>query len=218
MSGEVTAIVDYDSGNLHSAEKAVQRMAAPLGQTVIVTADPDAVARADRIVLPGVGAFGDCAAGLAAIPGMTEALETRVRRDGRPFLGVCVGAQLMAREGDERGMHDGLGWIDGLVTAITPRDPALKIPHMGWNKLSFRPRARGAHPVLDGLGPEPYAYFVHSYHMRPTDPSVILAEAEYGGPITAIFGRDSMIGCQFHPEKSQVLGLSLIDRFLRWRP
>lgn len=213
MSGTV-AIVDYDSGNLHSAEKAFQRMAEPLGQSVRVTADPEVVLAADRIVLPGVGAFGDCAAGLRAIPGMTAALEQRVRRDGRPFLGVCVGAQLMASAGDERGLHDGLGWIDGLVTAITPSDKTLKIPHMGWNRLTVR----AAHPVLSDLPPEPYAYFVHSYHMRPKEEGVVLAETDYGGPITAIVGRESLLGCQFHPEKSQSLGLALIDRFLRWRP
>ena len=211
---ETVAIVDYDSGNLHSAEKAFQRMAGPLGQTVRVTADPDAVLRADRLVLPGVGSFGDCAAGLRAIPGMTEAIETRARRDARPFLGICVGAQLMAARGDERGLHDGFGWIDGLVTAISPKDKALKIPHMGWNRLEMR----AAHPVLDGLPTDAYAYFVHSYHLRAEDASMVLAEADYGGPITAIFGRDTLLGCQFHPEKSQRLGLALIDRFLRWRP
>lgn len=212
--GETVAIIDYDSGNLHSAEKAFQRMAGPLGQSVSVTSDPDVVLRADRIVLPGVGAFGDCAAGLRAVPGMVEALESRARKDGRPFLGVCVGAQLMASRGDERGLHDGLGWLDGLVTAITPDDESLKIPHMGWNRLAMR----AEHPVLDGLPTESYAYFVHSFHMRPADRSVVLAEADYGGPITAIVGRDSLLGCQFHPEKSQTLGLALIDRFLRWRP
>ena len=211
---ETVAIVDYDSGNLHSAEKAFQRMAEPLGHAVRVTADPDAVARADRIVLPGVGSFGDCASGLRAVSGMTDAIESRAVRDGRPFLGICVGAQLMAARGDERGMHRGFGWIDGLVTAIRPRDPALKIPHMGWNKLEFRAR----HPVLDDLPQDAYAYFVHSYHLQAENSRAVLAEADYGGPITAIFGRDTLLGCQFHPEKSQRLGLSLIDKFLRWRP
>lgn len=212
--GERVVIVDYDSGNLHSAEKAFQRMAAPLGQSVAVSSEPEAVALADRIVLPGVGAFGDCAAGLDAIPGMIEALERRVHQDGKPFMGVCVGAQLMATRGDERGVHDGLGWINGLVTAITPSDPTLKIPHMGWNKL----RLLRPHPVLTGLPADPYAYFVHSYHMRPEDDAVVLAEADYGGPITAIVGRDNLLGCQFHPEKSQAVGLAIIDSFLRWRP
>lgn len=211
---ETVAVVDYGSGNLHSAEKAFQRMAAPLNQEVVVTAEPERVAAADRIMLPGVGAFGDCAAGLRAIPGMTEALETRVRIQGRPFLGVCVGAQLMARRGDERGDHDGLGWIEGVVTAITPSDPRLKIPHMGWNQLE----QRAAHPVLSDLPTPAYAYFVHSFHMLPKDPATVLAETEYGGPITAIVGRDTAIGFQFHPEKSQAVGLALIDRFLRWRP
>lgn len=211
---QAVAIVDYDSGNLHSAEKAFQRMAEPLGQSVTVTADPDVVRRADRVVLPGVGAFGDCAAGLRAVPGMIEALESRVRKDGRPFLGICVGAQLLASRGDERGLHDGLGWISGLVTAIKPSDPSLKIPHMGWNRLEMR----GAHAVLDGLPIDAHAYFVHSYHILPEDGGHVLAQADYGGPLTAIVGRDNLLGCQFHPEKSQRLGLALIDQFLRWRP
>ncbi|MEM9726450.1 MAG: imidazole glycerol phosphate synthase subunit HisH [Pseudomonadota bacterium] len=211
---ETVVLIDYGSGNLHSAEKAFQRMAAPLSQRVEVTSDPDAVRRADRVMLPGVGAFGDCAAGLRAIPGMTEALTQRVLGDGRPFLGVCVGAQLLATAGEERGRHEGLGWIGGKVEALTPADPALKIPHMGWNRLQV---SATEHPVLGGL-PDAHAYFVHSYHLVADAPSMLLATARYGGDVTAAVGRDSILGVQFHPEKSQRLGLALIDRFLRWRP
>ncbi|KAA5600423.1 imidazole glycerol phosphate synthase subunit HisH [Blastochloris sulfoviridis] len=213
------AIVDYGSGNLHSARKAVERAAqeAGLDQDVVVTADPEAVRRADRVVLPGVGAFADCRAGLDAIPGMIEALEDTVRRRGRPFLGICVGMQLMAERGREYQVTPGLGWIAGEVDRIQPTDPALKIPHMGWNTLEVR----RAHPLLAGIPTGPsglHAYFVHSYHLTPADPADLVATADYGGPVTAIVARDSMAGTQFHPEKSQRLGLALLANFLSWSP
>jgi glutamine amidotransferase len=213
------AIVDYGSGNLHSAAKAFERAARESGhdQPIVVTRDPDAVRRAERVVLPGVGAFADCRHGLDAVPGMVEALEETVRGKGRPFLGICVGMQLMAERGREYVVTEGLGWVRGEVDKIAPSDPALKIPHMGWNTLAARTR----HQLLDGipLGPDGlHAYFVHSYQLRPADGADLVAEADYGGPITAIVGRDSMAGTQFHPEKSQKLGLALIANFLRWKP
>jgi len=213
------AIVDYGSGNLHSAAKAFERAARESGhdQPIVVTRDPDAVARADRIVLPGVGAFADCRRGLDAVGGMVEALNERVRRQGRPFLGICVGMQLMAERGREYEVTPGLGWIAGEVDRITPADPALKIPHMGWNTLNeIKP-----HALLDGVkvGPQGlHAYFVHSYHLNAADRADVVAEADYGGPVTAIVGRDTVVGTQFHPEKSQRLGLRLIANFLKWTP
>ncbi|MGH6769675.1 MAG: imidazole glycerol phosphate synthase subunit HisH [Xanthobacteraceae bacterium] len=213
------AIVDYGSGNLHSAAKAFERAARDNGhdQPIVVTREPDAVARADRVVLPGVGAFADCRRGLDALPGMVEALNETVRRNGRPFLGICVGMQLMAERGREYEVTEGLGWIPGEVDRIAPADPDLKIPHMGWNTLNaFRP-----HPLLDGIAVGPqglHAYFVHSFHLKPSQRSDLLAEADYGGPVTAIVGRDTMVGTQFHPEKSQRLGLKLIANFLKWSP
>jgi glutamine amidotransferase len=212
-------IVDYGSGNLHSAAKAFERAARESGQAqpILVTNDPDAVRRADRVVLPGVGAFADCRRGLDAVPGMVEALEEAVRRKGRPFLGICVGMQLMAERGREYIVTDGLGWIGGEVDRIEPSDPSLKIPHMGWNTLN----ARRPHALLDGIkvGPEGlHAYFVHSYHLKPAARDDLVAEADYGGPITAIVARDTMAGTQFHPEKSQRLGLALIANFLKWTP
>jgi glutamine amidotransferase len=213
------AIVDYGSGNLHSAAKAFERAAhdAGLDQPIVVTADPAAVARADRVVLPGVGAFADCRRGLDAVPGMVEALEEAVRRNGRPFFGICVGMQLLAERGCEYEVMDGLGWIAGEVDRIAPNDPNLKIPHMGWNTLNV---AR-SHPLLDGLefGPQGrHAYFVHSYQFRPAQRADLVAAADYGGAVTAIVGRDNIVGTQFHPEKSQKLGLALIANFLRWKP
>jgi glutamine amidotransferase len=213
------AIVDYGSGNLHSAAKAFERAARESGhdQPIVVTRDPDAVRKASRVVLPGVGAFADCRKGLDAVPGMVEALEETVRKNGRPFLGICVGMQLMAERGREYVVTDGLGWIKGEVDKIAPSDPALKIPHMGWNTLA----ARNTHKLLEGipLGPQGlHAYFVHSYQLRPADSGDLVAQADYGGPITAVVGRDSMVGTQFHPEKSQKLGLALIANFLRWKP
>ncbi|QFU14949.1 imidazole glycerol phosphate synthase subunit HisH [Microvirga thermotolerans] len=212
-------IVDYGSGNLHSAAKAFERAAreAGLDETITVSSDPALVARADRIVLPGVGAFADCRRGLDAVPGMVEAMERRVRQEGRPFMGICVGMQLMASRGLEHATTEGLGWIPGDVKAIVPQDPSLKIPHMGWNTLE----ARGAHPVLEGVptGPDGlHAYFVHSYAFSPAEARDVLATVDYGGPVTAIVARDNLVGTQFHPEKSQALGLRLIANFLRWRP
>ena len=208
-----TAIVDYGSGNLRSAEKALSRVAAGPGERILVTADPAAVAAADRVVLPGVGAFADCRRGLEAIPGMVEALEGHVG-SGKPFLGICVGMQLMAREGLEHGTTPGFGWIGGQVVPIEPADPALKVPHMGWNALTVR----AAHPVLAGIESGAHAYFVHSYHMRPDDPAHLLAEVDHGGPIAAVIGRDNLVGTQFHPEKSQETGLRLLGNFLAWTP
>jgi glutamine amidotransferase len=213
------AIIDYGSGNLHSAAKAFERAAREEGSklAVKVTADPREVECAERVVLPGVGAFADCKRGLEAIPGMIEALDETVRVQGRPFLGICVGLQLMAERGLEHGSTAGLGWIEGEVRPLAPADPSLKIPHMGWNVL----RARTAHALLEGIptGEEGLnAYFVHSYHLVPKDESVLVAEADYGGPVTAMVARDNMAGTQFHPEKSQKLGLKLIANFLRWQP
>ncbi len=216
---ERVVIIDYGSGNLHSALKAFERAAreADLSAKIVLSGNADDVAAADRVVLPGVGAFADCKAGLDAVPGMREALEATVRERARPFLGICVGMQLMAQRGLEHGTHDGLGWIDGDVTAIAPNDPALKIPHMGWNTLV----PRSTHPLLDGipLGPDGlHAYFVHSYHMQPVDSGVVVAETDYAGPITAVVATENMVGTQFHPEKSQTLGLRLIANFLSWKP
>jgi glutamine amidotransferase len=213
------AIVDYGSGNLHSAAKAFERAARESGhdQPITVTSDPDAVARADRVVLPGVGAFADCRRGLDEIDGMVEALNETVLQRGRPFFGICVGMQLMAERGREYQVTPGLGWIAGEVDRITPADASLKIPHMGWNTLNMLQ----AHPLLDEipLGPDGlHAYFVHSYELKTSKHSDLVAQADYGGPLTAIVGRDSMVGTQFHPEKSQRLGLKLIANFLKWMP
>jgi glutamine amidotransferase len=215
----IVTIIDYGSGNLRSASKAFARAAADNGidAEISVTADPDLVACADRIVLPGVGAFADCRDGLRAATGMWDAVETAVHGRGRPFLGICVGMQLMAERGLEHEVTDGLGWIPGEVDKITPADPALKIPHMGWNTLN----AIKPHPLLDGIetGPQGlHAYFVHSYHLKASDRSDLVAQADYGGPVTAIIGRDNLVGTQFHPEKSQAAGLRLIANFLAWRP
>ncbi len=213
------AIVDYGSGNLHSAHKAFERAAreAGLAGAIAVTPDPKIVAGADHIVLPGVGAFADCRRGLDALPGMVEALREAVLENGRPFLGICVGMQLLATRGLEHGETPGLGWIEGEVAALKPDDASLRIPHMGWNTLD----ARRAHPVLKDIPTGPkglHAYFVHSYAFRPADPEDVIASADYGGAFAALIGRDNMIGSQFHPEKSQTLGLALIANFLRWRP
>jgi glutamine amidotransferase len=210
------AIVDYGSGNLRSAAKAFERAAAETGiaEPVVVTSRPDEVAAADRLVLPGVGAFADCRRGLAAIPGLEDAVVEAIMGRGRPFLGICVGMQLMAEHGREFETVEGLGWIPGDVVAIDPDDPALKVPHMGWNELA--PRA--GHPVLDGLPAGTHVYFVHGYHFRVTREADLLASVEYGGPVVAAVGRDNLIGTQFHPEKSQAAGLRLIANFLKWRP
>jgi glutamine amidotransferase len=213
------AIIDYGSGNLHSALKAFERAARDSGSVLkpVLTSDPDVVASADRVVLPGVGAYGDCKRGLEAVPGMREALEDAVRAKGRPFLGICVGMQLMATRGLEHGVTEGLNWIAGEVSQITPSDPSLKIPHMGWNTLDVV----NPHPLLDGISTGPqglHAYFVHSYHFLAKEEAHIIARTEYGGPITAMVGKDNMAGTQFHPEKSQMLGLKLIVNFLKWSP
>lgn len=213
------AIVDYGSGNLHSAAKAFERAARESRheQRIAVTGDPDVVARADRIVLPGVGAFADCRHGLDKIPGMVEALEQSVRNKGRPFFGICVGMQLMAEHGREYQVTPGLGWISGEVDRIAPSDRDLKIPHMGWNTINML----RAHPLFEEipLGPDGlHAYFVHSYELKTAQRGDLVAQADYGGPLTAVVGRDNMIGTQFHPEKSQRLGLTLIANFLKWKP
>lgn len=209
------AIIDYGSGNLRSAAKAFERAGrdAGLSADVLVTSDPDAVRGAERIVLPGVGAFGDCRAGLDAIPGMVEALEETVRKEGKPFFGICVGMQLMAERGLEHGSHEGLGWLKGDVVKIKPSDPALKIPHMGWNELEIV----NGHPLLEEM-PATHAYFVHSYAFAVADPDALVARVDYGGPVTAMVAKDNMAGTQFHPEKSQALGLALIGNFLKWKP
>lgn len=213
------AIVDYGSGNLHSAAKAFERAAREGGadDDIRVTSDPDVVSRADRVVLPGVGAFADCRRGLDAVDGMIAAMEEAVVVKGRPFLGICVGMQLMATRGLEYETSEGLDWIHGDVTAIRPDDPGLKIPHMGWNTL----HPQRDHPLLEGIptGPEGlHAYFVHSYALQPRDHDDVVAVSAYGGAVSAVVARENMAGTQFHPEKSQMLGLALIGNFLRWRP
>jgi glutamine amidotransferase len=213
------AIIDYGAGNLRSAANAFERVAHERGKgdEIVVTADPGMVRKADRIMLPGVGAFADCMAGLQAVSGMIEVLDEKVIKGGAPFLGVCVGMQLLASEGREKTVTKGLGWIPGAVEKITPSDPALKIPHMGWNTISVtRP-----HALLSGItdGPDGlHAYFVHSYHLKTDDPAHLLATTDYGGALTACVGRDNIFGTQFHPEKSQALGLKLIENFLGWMP
>jgi imidazole glycerol-phosphate synthase subunit HisH len=212
----LVAIVDYGSGNLRSAAKAFERAAAEnaISAEITVTSAPDTIAGADRLVLPGVGAFADCRRGLAAVSGLEQALNEAVRSRARPFLGICVGMQLMAARGREFETVDGLGWIDGEVLAIEPADAALKIPHMGWNEIE----PRSSHPLLDGLKAGAHAYFVHSYHFRLANARDLLAVTDYGGPLAAVVGRDNLAGTQFHPEKSQQAGLRLIGNFLRWSP
>ena len=212
-------IIDYGSGNLHSAQKAFERAAgeAKLKTKIIVSSKPDDVVSAERIVLPGVCAFKDCRNGLMAVPGLKQALHEQVISKGKPFLGICVGMQLMATRGLEHDITPGLGWVAGDVKAIAPSDPALKIPHMGWNTIT--PNAQ--HALLDGIhtGDQGlHAYFVHSFHLQCTLPEDVIATADYGGAVTAIVGYDNMVGTQFHPEKSQALGLALITNFLRWKP
>ncbi|MGH6869954.1 MAG: imidazole glycerol phosphate synthase subunit HisH [Rhizomicrobium sp.] len=207
----LVALIDYGSGNLRSAERALARAGA---DTIAVTDDPHVVADADRIVLPGVGAFADCMRGLSAIPGMVGALEDAILKRGRPFLGICVGMQLLARVGREFGDHAGLGWIDGEVVRLAPADAALKIPHMGWNVLT----PSRAHPLLDGIEAGAHAYFVHSYEFRAAGEADVLAITDYGGPVTAMIARGNIAGTQFHPEKSQAVGLRLLANFLAWRP
>lgn len=214
---QTVAIIDYGAGNLKSAEKAFLRAAQETDTKVLVTADAEAVRLADRIVLPGVGAFADCMAGLDAVAGMHEVLNEKVIEGGTPFFGICVGMQLLASVGREKVETLGLGWIDGAIEKIVPSDATLKVPHMGWNTLDIAK----PHALLDGIATGEdglHAYFVHSYHMRVEHPGDVIATADYGGPITAIVGRDNIFGTQFHPEKSQTLGLALISNFLKWRP
>ncbi len=213
------AIIDYGSGNLHSARKAFERAAREAGvdEEIVVTSDPAAVAKADRIVLPGVGAFADCRRGLDSVDGMVDAMTEAVRRNGRPFFGICVGMQLMASRGLEYQTTLGLDWIGGDVKPIEPEDAGLKIPHMGWNTL----HPQREHPLLDGIETGPnglHAYFVHSFALDPENQDEVMAVTDYGGPLTAVVARDNMAGTQFHPEKSQKLGLALIANFLKWRP
>ena len=210
-----TVLIDYDSGNLHSAQKAFELMAHETGAgPVLVTDDPDTVARADRIVLPGDGAFPHCRGELFGRSALAEAIVEAVERRGVPFLGICVGMQMLATTGHEYEATPGFDWIGGDIRRISPADPALKIPHMGWNDLVIDQ----PHPVLDGIVTGDHASFVHSYAMTVNDPAHLLAHVDYGGDITAIVGRDTIIGTQFHPEKSQGPGLRLIGNFLRWRP
>jgi len=213
------AIVDYGSGNLHSAHKALERAARESGSRVEVrlTSDPEDIRKAERIVLPGVGAFADCRRGLDAVDGMVDALNEAVIEEGKPFLGVCVGMQLMATRGLEHQVTEGLGWIPGEVVAIEPADPSLKIPHMGWNTLIIRRE----HRLLDGIPTGEnglHAYFVHSFQLKPASSDLMIADTDYGTALTAIVGRDNLVGTQFHPEKSQTLGLALLRNFLQWRP
>jgi imidazole glycerol-phosphate synthase subunit HisH len=209
----VTALIDYGSGNLASAAKALARAANGKSE-VITTADPQVVKDAERVVLPGVGAFADCMRGLSAVPGMVEALREKVLKEGAPFLGICVGMQLMATVGVEFGRHAGLGWIAGEVVKIAPDDPALKIPHMGWNELNILTR----HPLLKGIETGAHAYFVHSFELKVALPEDLIATTDYGGPLTAMVGNENIAGTQFHPEKSQATGLKLLENFLSWRP
>ncbi|MFN3277470.1 MAG: imidazole glycerol phosphate synthase subunit HisH [Paracoccus hibiscisoli] len=206
------ALVDYDSGNLHSAEKAFQLMGRDAGAEVIVTADPEVAARADRIVLPGDGAFPACRTALGEVDGMAEAIQQAVLTRGVPFMGICVGMQMLATTGHEYRQTPGLDWIGGEIRAIAA--PGLKVPHMGWNDLVID----HPHPVLEGITTGDHAYFVHSWQFQVTDPAHLLAHVDYGGPVTAVVGRDNIIGTQFHPEKSQGVGLRLIANFLRWNP
>ena len=213
------AIIDYGSGNLRSATRAFERAARESGidAAIDLTADPDAVATADRVVLPGVGAYADCAAGLAAVPGMMDALEEATGAKARPFLGICVGMQLMSERGLEKTTTKGFGWIKGDVVEITPDDPSLKIPQIGWNTI----HVKRSHVLLDGIpiGSDGlHAYFVHSYHLAASDPDELVATTDYGGEVTALVARDNRAGTQFHPEKSQALGLALVANFLKWRP
>ena len=213
----ILALIDYGSGNLRSAERALARAAAESGHRIeiIVTSDPQTVSRAERIVLPGVGAFADCMAGLAAVPGLIEAMTQSVRQRGQPFLGICVGMQLLAGRGHEHGTHAGLGWIEGEVVRLAPHDPTLKIPQMGWNELDL---LQGGHPLIEGLVAGDHAYFVHSYHFRPRTRGAVLAEVTYGETVAAMVTEENIAGTQFHPEKSQRVGLRILSNFLTWKP
>ena len=212
----LTAVIDYGSGNLRSAAKAFERAAGELtgDERIVVTSDPDEVAHADRIVLPGQGAFADCRRGLAGVAGLEEAVAEAVMTRGRPFFGICVGMQLMADRGREFEIVEGLGWVGGEIVPIEPANPSYKIPHMGWNEL----RLERSHPVFDGVMEGAHTYFVHSFHFAVADRTDLIATADYAQALTAAVGRDNMVGTQFHPEKSQAAGLRLIGNFLRWRP
>ncbi len=220
---QTVAIIDYGSGNLHSAAKAFERAAQQtMGETrIVITANARDIIAADRIVLPGVGAFADCKAGLMAISGLQNALEVAIIEHGRPFLGICVGMQLLATRGLEFKITEGLNWIPGEVKALTPSNPAFKIPHMGWNTLHTTSRSADTHPLLAGIATGEtgqHAYFVHSYQLTPDNPAHVIATTSYGGPVTALVAKHNVAGTQFHPEKSQALGLKLISNFLTWRP
>jgi glutamine amidotransferase len=214
LAGNSVAVVDYGSGNLRSAAKALERAAAGVsgGASITVTADPDVVAAAERIVLPGVGAFADCMNGLRGVRGMVEALDEGVRGQGKPFLGICVGMQLLATTGREHGDHPGLGWLPGEVLPLRP--DGIRVPHMGWNEL----RPARPHPLLEGLEDGAHVYFVHSFFFQPVEPGAVLADVDYGHRFAAVVGRDNIAGTQFHPEKSQAAGLQLLANFLQWRP
>ena len=210
-----TVIIDYESGNLHSAAKAFQRMAGETGAgEVIVTSNPEVVRTASRVVLPGDGAFPACRDQLYDHRGLFEAIEDTVIARGQPFMGICIGMQMLATRGLEYRETAGFDWISGTVERIAPSDPALKVPHMGWNDLVID----HPHPIFDGIATGNHAYFVHSYHFRVSDPAHLLAHVDYGGAITAVVGRDNMVGTQFHPEKSQATGLRMIANFLNWKP
>jgi glutamine amidotransferase len=204
-------IIDYGSGNLHSTAKSFEKMAAETGDTILVSDTLDTIQKADKIVLPGVGAFGDCMQGLKAIGGLVDVLEQKVQQDKTPFLGICVGMQLLAAKGYEHGEYEGFGWIDGEVKALKPSDASLKIPHMGWNELHFKAK----HPILEGIESGQHAYFVHSFHME-CEPSEVLATTDYGQDVTAIVAKGNVVGTQFHPEKSQAVGMQIIHNFLTW--
>jgi glutamine amidotransferase len=208
------ALIDYGSGNLASAAKALARAAEGTKYEIVTTADPDAIRTAERIVLPGVGAFADCMQGLSSIPGMVPTLREKVLKQGAPFLGICVGMQLLATVGKEFGDHLGLGWIAGEVVKIAPSDPSLKIPHMGWNELAIVQK----HALLNGIDNGAHAYFVHSYHFVPALPDDLVATTDYGQTLTAIIANENIAGTQFHPEKSQATGLKLLSNFLSWKP
>jgi glutamine amidotransferase len=216
---ERLAIVDYGAGNLRSVANALQTVARDMDREVeiLVTASADSLAAADRIVLPGVGAFGQCAAALRALPGVEAALRRRVLEERIPFLGVCVGMQLLARRGNEHGSHQGLGWIAGEVVRLQPADPLLKVPHMGWNPVRATPAGSG-HPMMRRTEDGGQAYFVHSFRFAPAEPGDLLATCDYGGDVAAVIGRDNILGVQFHPEKSQTYGLAFLRAFLDWRP
>lgn len=209
------AVIDYGAGNLKSAAKALSFAAAETGDKVVITADAEVIAKADRIVLPGVGAFAECKRGLEALDGGVAAMREAVLEKGRPMLGICVGMQLLATVGVEYGEHAGLDWIKGRVVKLTPDDPSLKIPQMGWNDLRLR---QAAHPIFSGLQTGAHGYFVHSYHFIADKAEDVLADVDYGGPVVAAIGHGNIVGTQFHPEKSQAVGLQILGNFLRWRP